>query len=1166
MEPLNPDTQTVESSSRRQKLTVIVLAVILLVVLFIRWQELGRFWSSVTLNLGDSQAGATDTVVLKVPSTGANLNSFPVKSGIPFPVGAVSSINNLRLESLSGIEVPAQFKSLALWPDGSIKSALTVFNTPLLAVTELEYNLRYGPGITRSNYNTGLTVKDLGSTIEVENASIKANFDKNKFTFIDQLWVDLDNNGLFEDGERQLSAPGDIYLINAFNSQEYRASSYSTTNYTIEESGPVRVVVKAEGSLQAASGEQLTDFKVWFNFFENSPYVEIEYTLVDTRPEQNVNSVGPDLALSVTEYGLELPMNLSGAAYSFGGENGVEYSGAVSGEHYLFQDGLLNYVDKSFRDISTSYSGEGNGAKAPGWMYVEDSGGGFGAMVRYFWQQFPKEFNVDSNGVKIKLHPSRATGGNPDLQYPSLSTDDNRYIRPNTFYSPREGMAKTYNVVLYFGEQGSKNVVKQSNEAVQVNYPLLGTSAQWYADSGVFGYTLPAGTWSEGYDVNLITSVYERSVQECRDQGCLAFLYGWRDFGDRMRPGWEFFKDSVGFAGFYVGTHIGGVNFMSQYIRTLDTRWWELAENESRFYADIGISHATRSGYPTSNGPGEPHNIKHDVNDHTSRNLHAGHSQISALPDYYLLTGDPRIKEVLDEEGSWFTNYFQGRFPLPVPEPHTSETGRDFGWPIFVMNELYRGTGNVAYLESSARAVEHLVGWWQQESQHLLNGEVLGTNDWTQGTGYWYSFPKCDNCSNGTNGTQPWMDSPMLSQTIKFLEYSKPYNYFGLDKALIEEMLLQNMNYIYKWGFDPDPNNPGEGIWVYSEERRYSGGGSFQLLYSMAYLWDLYRTGGGMNSAWYDTADDWLFYIDKQFQNWKEVRYRGNTASGWYGYEFFVPTDFFRLMYDLEQEGVLPSQDGATSTAVPVTPTPTSAATPGPTATVVATPTLPPTATPGTTQTPTTVPTNPPTAAPSATPTFTPTAPPATPTFAPTIPPATPTLVPTAEPTNTPAPTFSEGNEPPFVDALGDLIAFANEITYVRAIIFDDGLPINPGKVSVTWSLLNGSGNVVFTNADKYFTPLVFDTEGIYFLQITATDGEFTTSDEKVVVVAKRPLDFSQVSFEWSVLSGPGTVTFESPNEIRTKAFFEKSGRYYLRIKITYKQWSINRDIAVTIK
>jgi len=67
------------------------------------------------------EAQTPKSVALTVKeTTGIRRYRYPVGVRVPFPKGALSSADNARL-TLNGAEVPGQFTSEILWPDGSLQ-------------------------------------------------------------------------------------------------------------------------------------------------------------------------------------------------------------------------------------------------------------------------------------------------------------------------------------------------------------------------------------------------------------------------------------------------------------------------------------------------------------------------------------------------------------------------------------------------------------------------------------------------------------------------------------------------------------------------------------------------------------------------------------------------------------------------------------------------------------------------------------------------------------------------------------------------------------------------------------------------------------------------------------------------------------------------------------
>ncbi len=177
------------------------------------------------------------------------------------------------------------------------------------------------------------------------------------------------------------------------------------------------------------------------------------------------------------------------------------------------------------------------------------------------------------------------------------------------------------------------------------------------------------------------------------------------------------------------------------------------------------------------------------------------------------------------------------------------------------------------------------------------------------------------------------------------------------------------------------------------------------------------------------------------------------------------------------------------------------------------------------------------------------------------------------------------GNQPPLVSAgAPQNVVLPTTVTVLEGTVTDDGIPALPG-LSVTWTQVSGPGLTTFDSPNTPLTSVGFSEFGTYVLRLTATDGVLTTFDDVTVSVftVLRPLfvdaglnqyvdwnaggrhvnleatviDDSQparaiTSQKWTVISGPGTVTFTPFNTIRRPlATFSAPGTYVLRFTAT---------------
>nr|ART36397.1 C664 [uncultured bacterium] len=185
-------------------------------------------------------------------------------------------------------------------------------------------------------------------------------------------------------------------------------------------------------------------------------------------------------------------------------------------------------------------------------------------------------------------------------------------------------------------------------------------------------------------------------------------------------------------------------------------------------------------------------------------------------------------------------------------------------------------------------------------------------------------------------------------------------------------------------------------------------------------------------------------------------------------------------------------------------------------------------------------------------------------------------------------------NRPPTVDAGPDQTIELPDPALLKGVITDDGRP-HGVTVTSTWSVVSGPGPVVFGNANAPVTTASFTTPGDYTLKLSATDTEFTVSDELVVTVllnqpptadagpdqeitlpGSAQLDGtatddglprgSTLETFWSSVSGPGPVTFPDATLLKAIAIFSAPGTYVLRLTASDGKLSAADEMTVVVK
>jgi hypothetical protein len=92
-------------------------------------------------------------------------------------------------------------------------------------------------------------------------------------------------------------------------------------------------------------------------------------------------------------------------------------------------------------------------------------------------------------------------------------------------------------------------------------------------------------------------------------------------------------------------------------------------------------------------------------------------------------------------------------------------------------------------------------------------------------------------------------------------------------------------------------------------------------------------------------------------------------------------------------------------------------------------------------------------------------------------------------------------NQPPVVNAGPDQSITLPAAASLSGTVTDDGLPNPPGVVTTTWSMVSGPGAVTFANASAKATTATFSTSGSYVLRLTASDGALPAADDVAITV-----------------------------------------------------------------
>lgn len=669
-----------------------------------------------------------------------------IHSGIPFAPGLVQSPEELMLADANGQAVPCQFESLSRWEDGSLRWALVNFIESLGAGESKQYTIRTGETafsppeppqpVTVTDEDDVFTV-DTGSIrfeVPIYSNSILANIERKSN---DGQWISVSKQGL----EAVLWRPG----VNPFKSR--------VEGCIVESAGPVKTVLKIEGhhflwdpDTNGFDPIELPCFAFILRVFcyAGSDQIRLQYTFINDMRDHHrraseryhvyameelrdfkwVNgkwverekSIRPrEQELLNDDYGqvnvrqikLRLTLDDAYSQYAFGNEDGGEVRGLIDGPVALQQVGPRGNYDEFYKELPYPHIPfkaqvlHGRNApvseieKASGWVTMAGEAGTLTMASKYFWQYHPKIYALDEK--LIEFHVWSKLEDIPD---------------------PEIGFAKTHEVALCFG--APDNPPDTASILAGLNHPLRAIAApELYTASGVFGTIAAAGSdkWPE-FEAHVAAGVRKREAARAKHD-----LYGVRDYGDTL--GIRFFTPVWWNQEYDI---LQGATL--QFARTADAYFLDESDVLAWHFMDVDVLHA-------SNSPLDEQGQHMHFTDHAKGETHAGHCTCEGLWHYYMLTGEPRAREVAEGLGNFFAKIAAWKDFLD----YRDDEERTIGWALKALVACYRATLNPRFKLAAQMVVEQ-----------ALAGQDADTGNWDHPL-----YPNEDKHRPVCMGGKPWM-------------------------------------------------------------------------------------------------------------------------------------------------------------------------------------------------------------------------------------------------------------------------------------------------------------------------------------------------------------------------------------------------------------------------
>jgi hypothetical protein len=552
---------------------------------------------------------AAQVPILVEERAGLNRHAEPVTLGIPFAEGDVSPTAQMHVTDADGQALPTQIATMAVWGDGSIRWLKVTFPADVDANQTTRYTLRSG---SPPPHASPLTVEDGAEGITVTTGPLRFQVHRTAFTLIDRAWLDLDGDGTFSGSEQLVTASPDGPFAEQ-DGQRYAATNQPPSVVTVEEAGPLRVVLKIEGR-HMRGGESLLKYETRIYAYAGQPFVRIRHTYANGAiPESLGDSGNPAFGAEVDRYALPLSLNLDApltARLDGDGETTHEATLAASNTLHLVQGDRARRSQAFAYRLTQDGTSLATGARSEGLTTLTDASWGATVTPRYFWQKNPKGVRLSGDGtLTVELVPE----GTGEFLWAGMGTGDE--------------------LLLHFHAADASEAARVRGRSFGKAPLVARTTPEHYAASGAF-YALRPGpaphTAMDDY-VDLVTTNHLAN-RDALD------LYGNLHFGDVPRGPFEI-PDEIAFATWGNNYYDAILTAARRFAQSGDARFVDVMVPMARHWMET----AAWNAYGDANwmhGFAPAYGIHH-------RGIgHFQHHYGEGVWAYYYLTGDERAREV----------------------------------------------------------------------------------------------------------------------------------------------------------------------------------------------------------------------------------------------------------------------------------------------------------------------------------------------------------------------------------------------------------------------------------------------------------------------------------------------------------------------------------------
>ena len=730
----------------------------------------GVFLMSLKILVGAAIAQPAGPVVLNWLDGKPPAVPQSVSWGVPWPKGAVQKSDALVLKTADGTVIPAQVWPLAYWPDGSIMwSGQSIAATPDMAGP-----LKLAVG-TASEPSVKVACTQDDQAITIDTGAIQVRVPKQGSTFIDSITA----------GGRKVVQDGKLICLLEDRSAQESAGTVREEQFmsriktvTLEQSGPLRAVVKIEGNHKSTSTDRAwLPFVVRLYFNAGLDSIRIVHSFVFDSDGQSdfIKGVAISFSVPMREEVINRHVRFGGDAgmwaepvlplvghrdVAYGDKRSV-FPDQVAGKRIPNGDQYTAQEQQSIRDSAswddyklTQANSNGfvvekrtqsksawvrvtDGKRALGLAFLGDVSGGIAVDVKKFWQKYPSEFEI--HGLRSPMGELRVWLWSPDVPAMDMRSYDivghsleMAYEDWKEGWDSPFGVANTNELTLWACTNVPDNASLVKMAKATAEPAILVCKPEYYHDQRAFGFwSLPERS---GAVRRALEDQLELAVNFYRDQVEQRSWYSFWDYGDigrmydAVRHEWRY---DIGGQAWNNTELLPDYWLWYSFLRTGRADLYRLAEAMTRNTSEVDVHHLGRFA---------PLGSRHSVTHWGDGAKQPRISQSGLKRFHYFLTTDERTGDLMREQlRADFTYAEVKRTDAHMPDNRGKYTAASFGtdWAGYCENWLteYERTLDTKWLDKIKAGMDTQVEFATKP------GRLLGAGAYDPETGKFMGRP-----------------------------------------------------------------------------------------------------------------------------------------------------------------------------------------------------------------------------------------------------------------------------------------------------------------------------------------------------------------------------------------------------------------------------------------